>query len=188
MKKVFSINSCFAIVLLFSIITINGFAQTTPTILINGTSVMASNVSVSPYWLAAGQTLAIGNLTKFISVLQYNVAPAVAGGNDLQFESVLSVTTVQTVPAGKAWKLESVAVDPTAAFFGGDNLGNHIATTTLNMNSNKISNLANPVALADAVNSATIQNETLVYAADAGAASAYAVTLAPAIPAYQTGM
>src|SRR6516165_10356293 len=76
-------------------------AQTTPTILIDGLPVMSSNISSAPYWLKAGQTLAAGNHVQLISVLQYNIAPASGGGNELQFESILSVTTVQTVPSNK---------------------------------------------------------------------------------------
>lgn len=89
-------------------------SQTIPTILIDGIPSMASNVAVAPYWLGAGQSLEAGNKVNSISVLQYNIAVAAGGGNDLQFESVLSITTVQIVPSNKAWKIESVALDPTA--------------------------------------------------------------------------
>ncbi|NTW34036.1 MAG: hypothetical protein HGB12_15700 [Bacteroidetes bacterium] len=91
------------------------YAQTTPTILIDGVAAMASNLSISPYWLHAGQTINTGNNVNSISVLQYNIAPATGGGNSLQFESVLSITSQQVVPANKAWKIESVAIDPSAA-------------------------------------------------------------------------
>ncbi|NTW31106.1 MAG: collagen-like protein [Bacteroidetes bacterium] len=90
-------------------------AQTTPTILINGIAAMANNISISPFWLNAGQTLAIGNKVNAISVLQYNIAPAIGGGNSLQFESAFLVTSLQTVPNGKVWKIEAVALDPTAS-------------------------------------------------------------------------
>ncbi|NTW31370.1 MAG: collagen-like protein [Bacteroidetes bacterium] len=91
------------------------YTQTIPTIFIGGEEVLANNFSISPYWLNAGQTLAIGNKVKSISVLQYNIAPALGGGNSLQFESILSVTTQQVVPTGKAWKIESVGLDPMAS-------------------------------------------------------------------------
>jgi hypothetical protein len=165
-----------------------GIAQTTPTILINGQAVMASHITASPYWLSAGQTLEIGTLVKFISVLEYTIAASPGGGNVLQFEGVLSVTTSQTVPANKAWKVESVGVDPTAAVFGGDNLGNHVASTHLTMGNSRINTVGNPVALADAVNAATLQNGNLVYSADIGTADNYAVSLPIAPAAYSTGM
>lgn len=91
-----------------------GLSQTAPTILIDGTPSMASNVAVAPYWLRAGQTLEAGNLVNSVSVLQYNIVASPAGGKDLQFDSIISVTTQQTVPANKGWKIESVALDPAA--------------------------------------------------------------------------
>ncbi|NTW34032.1 MAG: hypothetical protein HGB12_15680 [Bacteroidetes bacterium] len=104
-----------AIVLNISLFMNGAYAQTTPTIRIDGTSVMANNVSISPYWLHAGQTLTAGNKVNSISVLQYNIAPAIGGGKSLQFDSIISVNTQQAVPANKAWKIESVALDSTAS-------------------------------------------------------------------------
>ncbi|NTW31352.1 MAG: hypothetical protein HGB12_01735 [Bacteroidetes bacterium] len=91
----------------------NTYAQT-PAILIDGVPAMA-NISASPFWLHAGQTLAAGNKVKSISILEYNVVPAIGGGKSLQFDSIISVTTQQTVLANKAWKIESVALDTSAS-------------------------------------------------------------------------
>src|SRR2546425_860091 len=115
MKKLLKI-ACIAIVLHVALSMNSASAQSSvPTIFIGGVEVMANNISLAPYWLYAGQTLAIGNKVKNISVLQYNIAPAQGGGNSLQFETVLQITTLQTVPTGKAWKIESIGLDPTAS-------------------------------------------------------------------------
>ncbi|NTW32416.1 MAG: LamG domain-containing protein, partial [Bacteroidetes bacterium] len=76
---------------------------------------MANNISVSPYWLTTGQTIAAGNKVNSISVLKYIIVPAVGGvGSTLQYKSTVTVTTQQIVPANETWKIESVAIDLTA--------------------------------------------------------------------------
>src|SRR5579859_6047435 len=112
MKKLVFLSIVLVALLLSRVTTV--FAQNTPTILINGVAAVANNINAAPYWLGAGQTLAIGDKVNAISVLQYNVASSPAGGNVLQFESALSITTLQTVPSGKVWKIESAAIDPSA--------------------------------------------------------------------------
>lgn len=163
-------------------------AQSVPTILIDGVPAMAGNISAAPYWLGQDQTLAPGTGVNAISVLQYAVAVSPSGGNVLQFESVLSVSSLQTVPSGKAWKIEAAAIDPSSLVFGGDHLGNHVATTNLNMSANRIFNLANPTGLTDGVNAITAQNGSLSYASDAGSSGNYVVNLTPAPQAYVAGM
>ncbi len=162
-------------------------SQTLPSILIDGQPVQANSANF-PYWLKAGQTLAPGNKVISISVLQYNISPSPAGGNSLQFESVENVSSLQTVPANKAWKIEAVALDLTASSFVGDNLGNHVATTDLNMNNYKIWNLAPPNSLTDAINVQSAQKGGLIYATDVGTVNNYVVNLSPAPTAYNTGM
>ena len=164
------------------------FAQTTPTVLIDGQAVQATTFSQSPYWLHSGQTLAIGNKVVSVSVLQFHIMPSAGTGKTLQFDSIINVTALQTVPVGKGWKIESVALDPTASSFNGDNLGSHVAATNLNMNNYEINNLSNPVNQSDAVNALTIQNGTLTYAQDIGSGNSYAVTLSPAPTSYVIGM
>lgn len=187
-KKSLFKSIVYAIAINAVLLTTSLFSQTTPTVLIDNIPVMAYNVSGSPYWLSEGQSLEPGNLVNMISVLQYNIATAAGGGNTLQFESVLSVTSSQTVPNDKAWKIESVGIDPSAAVFGGDNLGNHVATTHLSMSNFKIGGVADAVSTADAVNSATLQKGNLIYAVDFGIADAYAINLSPPVSAYYTGM
>jgi hypothetical protein len=89
-----------------------------PTILIDGTTILVSDVSKFPYWLGAGQSLAIGNKVHYISVLEYNVVSSSSIGNDLIFDKVVSVSSLQTVPQNKAWKIEAVALDETAGMIG----------------------------------------------------------------------
>jgi len=93
-------------------------SQNYPSIKIDGDEVLVSDISKFPYWLNAGQTLEIGANTKFVSVLQYDVASASSGGNDLLFETAIKVTTLQNVPNGKIWKVESVGLDMSAAIAG----------------------------------------------------------------------
>lgn len=119
MKKTLSLFKTASLIITAALILTGnrGFSQINPTILIDGVTVMASNVAASPYWLGSGHSLATGNKVISISVLQYNIATAAAGGNDLQFDSVLFITSQQTVPIKKAWKIESVALDPTATSY-----------------------------------------------------------------------
>lgn len=168
-------------------------AAQTPTIFLNGSEIMASNLSSgSPIWLSANQTLAIGTKTIYISVIQFIKVSATGGGYSLQFDSTLIITSPDispsTVPAGYVWKVESVGLDKTAAPINGDNLGNHAATTDLNMSSGRIYNVANPTSLNDAVNATSIGNNTINFSADGGSANAYSVTLFPAPAAYTLGM
>jgi len=185
MKKIASMTVLLALILCFSI---KSNAQSVPTIIIDGQASVATGFTNSPYWLGEGQTLESGISVNSISVLQYNIASSALGGNSLQFESVISVTTQQTVPQNKAWKIESVAIDPSAIIFGGDNLGNHTATTDLNMSAFQIQNLAAPNNLNHAINAETIEKNLLQFALDNGTANAYAVNLSPAPLAYTTGM
>ncbi len=80
------------------------FAQNDPLLLIDGDTVsMKSGLSL-PYWLKAGQTLALGSNVKSASVLEFTI-----DSNQLVFSNVISVKNVQTVPVGKAWKIEAIA-------------------------------------------------------------------------------
>jgi len=80
------------------------FAQNDPVLLIdNDTVSMKSGLSL-PYWLKAGQTIALGNNVKSASVLEFTI-----DSNELQFSNIISVKTLQTVPTGKAWKIEAIA-------------------------------------------------------------------------------
>lgn len=118
MKLEYITGISLAIAINIALLTGKSFSQTAPTIILDGEQIMATNVSVAPFWIKKNQTLAVGNLVKFISVLQYNIAASPSGGNDLQFDSVVIVNTAnspQTVPAGKAWKIESVALAPSAS-------------------------------------------------------------------------
>ncbi|NTW31389.1 MAG: tail fiber protein [Bacteroidetes bacterium] len=105
-----------AIFLNFVLFMNKAYTQTTPTILIDGVAAMANNISASPYWLHTGQTINVGTKVNSISVLQYKIVSALAGvGHTLQYDSTLSVTSMQTVPANETWKIESVALHPTAS-------------------------------------------------------------------------
>ncbi|HRS53474.1 MAG TPA: hypothetical protein P5250_02065 [Bacteroidales bacterium] len=177
-----------AIIIFNFLVYFSIYSQNIPTILIDGQPAVATGFTDSPYWLKEGQTLDKGVSVNSISVIQYNIASSPSGGNLLQFEGVINVTSQQTVPLGKAWKIESVAIDPSAIIFGGDNLGNHTATTNLNMSNYKIYNLADPNDLNHAVNVKTIENNTLQFAIDNGTTNAYSVNLSPAPLSYVTGM
>jgi len=163
-------------------------SQTTPTILINGDAVMASHLSASPYWLSSGQTLATGNLVKFISVIEFDIVASPNGGNVMQLSTVKSVTSQETVPTNKTWKVEAVALDPSSSVFGGDNLGNHEATTNLNMSAHRINDLSNPTALTDAANARSVQTGSLIYAQDVGTADNYSIALPIPPASYSTGI
>ena len=80
------------------------FAQNDPILLIdNDTVSMKSGLSL-PYWLKAGQTIALGTNVKSASVLEFTI-----DSNELQFSNIISVKSLQTVPTGKAWKIEAIA-------------------------------------------------------------------------------
>lgn len=129
--------ACISILIHVALFFNNASAQTTPTILIDGESVMANSISITPYWLNSTQTIAVGNLTKFISVIQFNIVPAQGGGKELKLDSIIKVTTQQSVPLGKTWKVESVALDPTAVLSqSGDNWGSQVAQTGAELNGN----------------------------------------------------
>jgi hypothetical protein len=80
------------------------FAQNDPILLIdNDTVSMKSGLSL-PYWLKAGQTIALGTNVKSASVVEFTI-----DSNELQFSNIISVKSLQTVPTGKAWKIEAIA-------------------------------------------------------------------------------
>lgn len=130
MKKMKSLKiACFAVAVAIALFTGKAYTQSKPSIIIDGNYVLASGDAKLPSWLNAGSTLEAGNKVVFISVLQYNIAAAVAGGNDLQFDSVIKVSVQKTVPVNKAWKIESVAFDTTVISGNGDNWGSQAAMT-----------------------------------------------------------
>lgn len=195
MQKTHTKFYCFAFIAIFMLFAGKSISQPKPAILIDGQPALVSEITKFPFWLKTGQTLAVGNKVNSISVLQYIIASDPNGGNQLQFESVEKITSQQAVPSSKAWKIEAVAVDTTANTGSSgsgisDNLGNHIATQDLNMAGNKIIFLGNPAGLNDAVNSATVQKQSVVYAPgvfNAGT-NTYSVTLSPAPASYSAGM
>ncbi|HRS54719.1 MAG TPA: hypothetical protein P5250_08450 [Bacteroidales bacterium] len=69
-----------------------------------------------------------------------------------------------------------------------DNLGNHTATQSLNMNNFNILNVASPTNINDAVNVQNIQEGSLVYANSSGSNNNYIINLSPAPTTYTTGM
>jgi len=89
------------------------FAQNDPILLIdNDTVSMKSGLSL-PYWLKAGQTIALGTNVKSASVVEFTI-----DSNELQFSNIISVKTLQTVPTGKAWKIEAIACTTNTANTG----------------------------------------------------------------------
>jgi hypothetical protein len=89
------------------------FAQNDPILLIdNDTVSMKSGLSL-PYWLKAGQTIALGTNVKSASVLEFTI-----DSNELQFSNIISVKSLQTVPTGKAWKVEAIACTTNTANTG----------------------------------------------------------------------
>lgn len=101
------------ILILFANITVINFAfsQCQPYIKIDGNQVLANQTVpagiVLPFWLKAGQYLAIDQMVNSISVIEFTI-----NGTALEFSQVLSVTTVQTVQPGKVWKIESISKQP----------------------------------------------------------------------------
>lgn len=77
-------------------------AQNSSSLLIDNVSTVFSNVSL-PYWLKAGQTLALGTNSQSVSILEFTV-----NGNVLEFSQVISLSSAQTVPANKVWKIEAI--------------------------------------------------------------------------------
>lgn len=60
-----------------------------------------------PYWLASGQTLALGYGVQSVSIIEFSV-----NGTSLEFSNVLNFTSVTpvSVPENKVWKMESVSM------------------------------------------------------------------------------
>lgn len=121
MKKAnqFLKTACLAVIAVIVFAAGKGYAQTTPTIYVDGSEISASNLSSgSPMWLSETQTLGTGNKVVIINVIQFNRVSSVAGGYELQFDIPLTVTSgylsPDTVPAGKVWKIESVGLDKSA--------------------------------------------------------------------------
>lgn len=77
---------------------------------------------------------------------------------------------------------------PSWTLLGFDNLGNHSASQDLDMNSYKVTEVANPTSSTDGVNAQTVQSGALIYASDSGSTDAYAINLSPALTAYAAGM
>jgi len=125
------------------------FAQNDPILLIdNDTVSMKSGLSL-PYWLKAGQTIALGTNVKSASVVEFTI-----DSNELQFSNIISVKNLQTVPTGKAWKIEAIACTTNTANTGDVltwNGSNWVASA-----SNAASNAANkPTVTTNVINGLT---------------------------------
>ena len=125
------------------------FAQNDPILLIdNDTVSMKSGLSL-PYWLKAGQTIALGTNVKSASVVEFTI-----DSNELQFSNIISVKSLQTVPTGKAWKIEAIACTTNTANTGDVltwNGSNWVASA-----SNAASNAANkPTVTTNVINGLT---------------------------------
>jgi len=70
----------------------------------------------------------------------------------------------------------------------GDNLGNHTASQSLDMNNNTVTNVASPVNLTDAANAGDIQAGSLIFATSTGSSNNYLISLSPSPSTYTTGM
>jgi hypothetical protein len=96
----------------FLMLAINIQSQCKPKIKIDNTEVIADMDEIYglhlPYWLKAGQTLAIGSNVSKISVIEFSIDTA---SQSLNFSQVLNInsSSPQTVPTGKVWKIESIA-------------------------------------------------------------------------------
>lgn len=109
----FSLYRLFHTIFIVSFVTCgHAFSQCKPKIKIDGVEIIADMDEQYglhlPYWLKAGQTLAIGASVSKISVLEFSIDTA---SNSLLFSKVLSInsTSPVTVPSAKAWKIESIA-------------------------------------------------------------------------------
>ena len=80
--------ACFIMITGFMVMGDKTNAQT-PTIVINGDTVSASDMAKFPYWLNAGSTIAVGKKVISISVIEYTIASATGGGKDLLFDSII---------------------------------------------------------------------------------------------------
>jgi hypothetical protein len=109
---------------------------------------MKSGLSL-PYWLKAGQTIALGTNVKSASVVEFTI-----DSNELQFSNIISVKNLQTVPTGKAWKIEAIACTTNTANTGDVltwNGSNWVASA-----SNAASNAANkPTVTTNVINGLT---------------------------------
>lgn len=65
--------------------------------------------------------------------------------------------------------------------------GTQSVTANIPLNTNRLTGVGNAIALQDAATAIQVQNNSVRYAADTGAADAYVITLAPAITAYVVG-
>ncbi len=96
----------------FLMLVINIQSQCKPKIKIDNTEVIADMDEIYglhlPYWLKAGQTLAIGSNVSKISVIEFS---ADSINQILNFSRVLNInsTSPLSVPTGKVWKIESIA-------------------------------------------------------------------------------
>lgn len=159
MKSIFNSSSqrwvSLTLVLLFAFTTVKFSAQCKPMIKIDGVaSVVNPNDDFAlhfPYWLHAGQTLAVGSSVSAVSVIEFNLT-----NGALEIEQVLSITstTPVQVPDGKVWKLES-------------------ALTTNNSSSYKNSTFASPGTYTFTVPGCAEQICIEAWAGGGGGSSAY---------------
>lgn len=81
------------------------FAQNDPVLVIDGVNTTFKAGISLPYWLKAGQTVAVGANALSISALEFK-----ADSTQLKFNRSLIITTTLTVPAGMVWKLEAIGL------------------------------------------------------------------------------
>jgi hypothetical protein len=91
--------------ILINLFILRVFAQNDPVLVIDGVNTTFKAGISLPYWLKAGQTVAVGANALSISALEFK-----ADSTQLKFNRSLIITTTLTVPAGMVWKLEGIGL------------------------------------------------------------------------------
>lgn len=102
-------------------------------------------------------------------------------GTTSSTKQFLTQTGTGSISAAPAWDTIAPGDLPTL-----DQIPSPVASVS--MNSERLTNLANPSSETDAVNAETVQKASLTYSTDSGSANTYVVSLSPAPSSYTVGM
>ena len=91
-------------------------AQNDPVLIIDNVNITIKPGVSLPYWLKAGQTIALGPNARSVSILEFTI-----DSNNLIFSQAISLTAAQIVPANKVWKIEGIGVITQNSFIPSSN-------------------------------------------------------------------
>lgn len=98
MKKIITL-------LFLSFLSLGLYAQTDPILVIDGVNTTFKAGVSLPYWLKAGQTVALGANSLSVSAIEFK-----ADSSQLKFNRAVIITSSVTVPSGMVWKLEAIGL------------------------------------------------------------------------------